>query len=308
MPNLRSSNFTLCNNLSTNIMASNIPAFDGSPTQLEFFFRNLERLQLNNNLTDNEIISHLVNKLEGKAKEFFITCPELQSQNIKLRDIKEKFAFYFRKQSLALSQFQYQNLKLGAGESVIQLSHKIDCLVVDIYPTITDKNALDSIKLAKLLESLPDYIRIDLEKENINKYHIATERAQTLLDISQNHITSSYAHNIDALQKSIRNIESKFDSILHKASENQAVNNIQSDRVKCDKSIQKRTKWYPRKAGHQNYQYNRQNSRHFPNYDRRNFINKPKVFCQYCGKPNHILKNCFKFQADVKNNKVNLNE
>lgn len=75
---------------------------------------------------------------------------------------------------------QYQDFKVIADESIIQPSHKIDCLITDLYYTTEF-----TIKLGKLLEFLPNYIRI----KKIN-YHVETEHTQTLLDISHHHITS----------------------------------------------------------------------------------------------------------------------
>lgn len=50
-----------------NIMDYKFPLSTAYPVSWEVFFGNLEKLRQNINLTDCEVISQLVNKIEGKA-------------------------------------------------------------------------------------------------------------------------------------------------------------------------------------------------------------------------------------------------
>ena len=74
------------------------------------------------------------------------------------------------------------SLKLLPDEAINNLAHHIDFTAERALMSITQVDALNEIKFAKLLQILPDDMWSHILKNNINSYDKATKSAQLIQD------------------------------------------------------------------------------------------------------------------------------
>jgi outer membrane murein-binding lipoprotein Lpp len=260
----------------------NINPFDGDPSYLKFFFVLLQESAKINSWTNEQTILCLKSKLTGAALKYLLETPELMVTN-DIELIQSSFQNFFGQKSTNSAFTEFNNLIILPDESVKHFAHRLNVTTRDAYPDISDQNALNSIKLNKLLSSLPTNLRIKLREENIRDFQKATTRAQELQDIILNELlpNNSSAQCINTISANLANLTSKVDSLAQNHTQTHKQNN--------------------QAHSYSNNNFNNRNSFKTKNFRSRNNFsnfknrNNQSIVCQLCFKPGHKALTCFKY-------------
>ena len=287
----------------TILPAPNISPFDGDPETLPFFKEQVFETARINKWLDEHTIYFIKNNLKGQALTYF-KQQAMTRQFKSPQEIFDLFEKFFKQQSRPQALAEFFALKLLPGEAINNLAHRIDCAAAKAHPNITQIEALNEIKFAKLLQILPNDMRSNILKNNINSYDKAIESAQHIMDCKVsnevlNHLTEKPNDELKILREEVNFIKK---SIVDKSKEKE-----------CSKP-------YPKVNSYKNHNktFNKFKNRDFPkNISDRNFLYKPKFpfkkfkqnahfqqtsfrACHFCGSLNHLMKQCkkLKFQQN----------
>lgn len=271
-----------------------IQPFAGDPAVLDFFAKQIQDVCTINNYENNQAVAFFRAHLTGAALNFYCTDPYFKG-NLTLQQIIDKFKEYFLVTPNA-SVHTLQTLQILPSESMHNLAHRLNKIIAQVYPELVDEAARNTIKLTHFTAALPYSIKVVLLKENIVDFNEAVKRAQQLQDIE-----------ISAAMVPTHPSDIKIASL------NEEVNALkqQINAISLQKSEQNKTK-----QDHREYRnaYKTRFSR--KPYDR-NFGNKQNYYkpkfnnfsrtttCSFCGRNNHIMKNCREFLSLMKNSDKN---
>lgn len=265
----------------------NILNFDGDPDLLDFFFDSLQELKEINKWSEKQTIIFFKTKITGVALKYFIesdTCSKLNT----IEDIRKNFKAFFKKESREISLMNLNNLKLLPSESILNLAHRVENLVKKAYPNIVDVDALNDIKLQHFLNVLPLASKTKILEAQIVNFDEAVKRAQIIQDVEistnvlscNNIVQPGLNEEINLLKQEITDLKSQSQ-------------NVNKDKSHYNSKFSKHkhhNKFFkPRGQFHNNK---------FRNYNKdfRNSVNYKQKQCAFCGKFNHIMKNCFEFK------------
>lgn len=250
----------------------NIQNFDGDPAMLEFFFSQLEDLVKFNGYSDEQSITMLKSKLKGNALEFYLSSNELKLAR-SISEAKDIMSKFFSTSAVRVSAVELNSIRLLPGESVRSLVHRIGTVACKVYPSM-QKNALEQIKLVQLIAALPPDIQCKMYESNITDYQEAVKLAQNIQDAQ---IASCVMANRGV------NFSDQVNELKDQ------VNALRRSSVRCQlcESFEHTAK--------QCYMFRN------PDLGERNTGNArdngARVTCQFCGRPGHILRDCFRFQG-----------
>lgn len=284
----------------------NITPFEGDPQLLNFFFDQISEIQSLNKWSEAQTIAFLKTKIGGVALKYYIESSNFK--NLKtVEEIKIQFQSFFKQDTKQASIQNLNSLRLLPGESIINLSHRLDVLVDKVYPEIEDAKALDAIKFQQFLSAIPVAYKTKILESNISNYGDAINKAQLTQDIqaeasilnvmpNEDSVTQLTAQ-INALQQEIQNFkqEAQKQTSNHQK-ENHYVNN--HNRYKSNRFHRKDKDSRENYNENQSYKFN--NRRQINKYRRPNVYARPQQ-CAFCGKNNHLMKDCYQFKRVISN-------
>lgn len=273
----------------TQVRNFNLPIqpFSGDPEVMEFFFSQIKDISDINHYGDKQAIAYLKAHLSGPALKYYIEEPYFKHCNT-LKEIEQKFNGFFKNTSTT-SVLSLHNFMILPSESVKSMAHRLNSLIAKVYPTLKDINSINEIKFSHFIAALPHDIKITLLKENITKFDAAVDRAQALQDIlisTVQTIPDTHSAQIDKLNAEINSLSNTVNLLTHNSTQSS------STRPPFYRNNRHNSHKPPFKPKFQNrYQ---KKSQYFP----RNHNNNGN-FCTFCGRQNHIMKNCREFLAVI---------
>lgn len=253
-----------------------INPYDGDPSTFKFFAEQLNDVIQINNWSNKQAIAFLKSKLTGSALRYYVDSPELQ-QVTEFKDLLQELKeFFCPVNSCNLAQNLHSFCMLPS-ESIKNLSHRLNVLVSQAYPSITDKTALNEIKYNKFLVSIPSEMRIKILENDIKDYVTAVNHAQKLQDIS---IQNSVVNKINVqdspdLKSEINAIKIAVEKLSQPSEQINKITNISHPNTNRPKSRE------------YNWSYHRT---HYRDNKSNQMYHREK--CHFCGKFGHIMKNC----------------
>ena len=291
---LRNSN-NMNNNPSRNFSIP-IQPFDGDPAVLDFFTNQIKEVCNINKYENNQAVAFFRAHLKGAALSYYCTEPFFKT-NVTLDQILNKFKEYFRELVPTVNIHNLQTLQMLPSESVHNLAHRLNTIISQVYPEVIDELARNTIKFKHFIAALPYNIRVNLLKENISDFNEAVKRAQQLQDIEiAAAVVPMHTSNnqINHLENEIKSLKEQLNVMTqHKQEENQTNVGFRNHK---DAYYKKR---FSRNFNNQNFH---KNTYKRPKFDKYKF-NK-NSYCTFCGRNNHIMKNCREFLSIIKVNDI----
>ena len=105
--------------------------------------------------SDIELLKAIRNSLEGQTRRYFLLCNEISSPIKTSAEIFNKLKEFFQPEDSAVHKQNFDSLCMLQNETVWNLQHCIDFLTKNVFPEISNKVALNSIKFGKLKCALP---------------------------------------------------------------------------------------------------------------------------------------------------------
>ncbi|XP_054712933.1 neither inactivation nor afterpotential protein C-like [Uloborus diversus] len=157
-----------------------IDPFEGDPSQLEFFCETVDDIINVNNWSGDRAIIFLKSKLKNAALQFFLESPSLRKtkdHTVILAALKDFF-----KHEARVTMADFHQLAMKPNESMKNLAHRISRVTSMVF-SLPQGEALNKIKLQKLLELVPPDIRIKLLEAKIESFDEAVARANDLQEL-----------------------------------------------------------------------------------------------------------------------------
>ena len=317
---------TMSHTYNSTMCPINITPFSGDPEQLEYFITQVKDLASLNKWVDKHTLAYTRSKLQGQAHTFIIqrsTYENLNSTN----DLFSALRAQFRQQNVCKSINEFNSLVMLPGESIRNLTHRLDAIAPRAHQSVKDKKALEAIKFNKFIGIVPNEYRKAILQDNIAEYNEAVEKATLLqdCDISNEIIcqTTSAAYSHTPMQ----NIQSELNTIkesLHYLTQNSANNN----NTEKSKTFHHKDKFHQQKSW-QKYRNNQpyKSGRYDNNFKQKRFFNRhpqpkqqqipevqqftnptpsasnsthlpmpPMIICQFCNQVGHSCRFCPSFK------------
>lgn len=315
MPNLlpeahSSQTNTIDNSFHTTLPMISIQPFDGSPENLEFFISQVKDLASLSKWQEQFTIAYVKSKLTGNALKFIQQSAALHSLT-SADQIFQLLTDFFKHSSPANDLIQYQSFCMLPGESIKNLSHRLNYLTNKVYNEITDTNALDQIKFTKFTQVIPGEIRLPILQAGIKSYDEAVAKATTIQDcIAQNNILNgtSQIHDSDPqinnIQMQLTDLNQQIKALNeHQAPSKDAREHQQSNYVNKHNKNHRQSFRPFRRQEFRPWRNNRGHSSHNRVNYRRNFSARSHTSqdrCQLCDQYGHSAPCCTVF--NISNN------
>lgn len=151
-----------------------------------FHFPNQGCVQLScNRWSDIQVLTFAKSKLQGPALTFIIQKTSYEQFNT-LASLFSALSPRFKQPSVCRSHTEFNSISFLPGESIRNLTHRLDALASCAHKVIKDPIALNAIKSNKLIAILPNEYRKHILQSNISTYTEAVEKATLLQDCDIN--------------------------------------------------------------------------------------------------------------------------
>jgi hypothetical protein len=258
-----------------------LPTLDGDPQIMEYFEQQFNNIIKINKLSEIEAITLLKSKMVGAALKFYIEAPYLHTIS-KSSELIQKLKLYFVQPSHTGVIQEFESLNLRQNESIGNLAHRINILTAKVYPNIKNKEALQEIKLSKLLNAVPNTIKVKLIEAKLQSFDDAIDFATNLYnEYSQHNMINMLVPN-DVVQDN-RN--------------NEFVNAIYEDTQQGGKNVNKQVQYQKRGPNKQKFQRDNFQNYKFKNnsHRRERHYLRNQIICQICQKKGHTANICFRY-------------
>ncbi|GFT21181.1 hypothetical protein NPIL_67203, partial [Nephila pilipes] len=250
-----------------------IPFFDGSKEQIENFFTQIKRVAKLNKwdfLTTQAILSA---RLNGPALIFFSINPNCKNAK-NIDEVETLFYDFFTEKTTEFQRkLNFHNIQYYSGENIKNFAHRLETAAEYMLAqaqTNEAKTITSSIILSKFITSLPLNFQRKLSSKNPSTLKEAIDIAVKMQQNSETHTTCSM------LLQPIKTVNSEKDSITQKLDEltNQIANLKTEQKTEVSQHISYRT-------------------------PEQNTLPRHTVSCSFCGKPNHLMKDCWEFLRTI---------
>lgn len=261
----------------------NIQNFDGNPDQLEFFINQIKQISKVMRWDDSYTVTFIKSKLAGNALTYLNQIEEIKPCEDP-EELFEKIRNFFQKKSFATNLISWENLKMLPGESINNLTHRIDLAYHRLNHEITDEFAINQAKLHKFIKIIPSEIRIKILQDNIKNYLEATQKAKLIQDCTFNNeaFQDEQPEQINSLiNKAANPEEPKLKSIEQSPPQKKPNYHFSSPKGRFNNR-----KFHQYKTRNQNNTYRRNVSRNTPQWKH------GKEKCQLCFNFGHSAKFC----------------
>ena len=312
-----------------------VKPFDGDPNKLNPFLNQLSHLISSNKLSEQEVVLFMPNFLEGNALDVYY-------QNIAIRqfesfeEIANCIREFFTPVVTRISSRHFENFQILQAENIKNAILRFDAVAIKTFPELS-LEALNAIKLKKLIEIVPSPIRIKILENNTSSYSEAVETAiefQKILSTDQEiannrqmtqevnlmatepstskcvNSSSQYSDSIDKTlnERNSANSNKNVCNAVEQHSNRNESNRFNRSRFprKSNRNVKNHSDWNSSKASMS--RNNNERNDNFKNYiSKRNansarFNPKNNVMCQFCEKRGHVATDCFHVKNIMKNN------
>lgn len=285
-------------NKMANSFQFNIAQWDGDQETFKLFRHQVTQMSELNKWSPSLTAAFIKSKLCGNALKYVSASPDLlvlDDPNALLSALSD---FFLNDDDCA--NFSTESLNLLPNESIKNFGFRLSQHISKLYPQISDKSTLDSIKYVQFMSSIPSSIKTQLLKEDVKEFSAALKRAQTLQNIDSQATSSSFSHSSEGsadvflLKQQVSALEQKLLGAEHNV----------SSHSQCYKKDDSQTSY---KSVNSIEKCNVMNScdEVLKHKNENKFKSKNRLSCQYCNKPGHTARNCFKLKRDMCNNKPN---
>lgn len=265
----------------------NIQNYSGDDSP-EWFLDQISELKRLNNWSDEIALLFLKSKLIGNAKAYFQNCPDLKNASYSTA-VKNLTNFFASESNPTTSLIMLNNLTLLPGETIKNLSHRLDTLVAKTYSTVTDAKALNQIKSVQLLNALPVKLKEKLILEPLTDYKALVNKAHDIATAEQA-MKQAEVHNIMNVAP-ISDINSIRDQLRLLSNE---VTILKSTCSFCNEAHSL--------AQCQQFKLSlnpkAENVNHIAS---KSYFQKDKVRCHFCHRTGHFMRECRDYQRSLNN-------
>lgn len=295
----------------------NISPFNGEPENLEFFVSQVKNLSKLNKWSDDCTVLYAKSKLQGPA-QIFISQKDEYKPLITSEELFKTLREQFRKPTICKSITDFNTFSMIPGETIRNMTHRLDALAPRAHVSIKDTAALDAIKFNKLISILPSDFRRNILQNNITNYSDAVEKAILLQDCEINNSflcqTTSVPTPMKQIQEELHSLKQTFQN-FSETQDQQKSNSFQRKKYNNNKSFaQKNNRNQSNNKPYQKNWHNNQNHKKWskpysqmPNNTQQEsqqpFMNSnlphsylPTPNCQFCGQFGHVVRFCPKFK------------
>ncbi|GFU54226.1 uncharacterized protein TNCV_3618821 [Trichonephila clavipes] len=252
-----------------------IPFFDGSKEHINNFFTQIKRVEKVNGwdfLTTQAILSA---RLTGPALTFFSTNPNCKNTK-DLDEVESLFLDFFSDKATELQRkLNFHNIQYYSGENIKNFAHRLETAAEYMLAeaqTNEAKTITHSIILSKFIISLPQNFQRKLSSKNPSSLKEDIDIAVKMQLNSETH-TTCYM-----LLQPVKTVNVEQDSITQKLDE-------LTNQIAMLKTEQK-----PETEVSQHISYRT---------PQQNTLSRHSVSCSFCGKPNHLMKDCWEFRRTM---------
>lgn len=265
-----------------------IAPFDGDPLKFDFFEEQVTSVCSVNSLSPEEALMFTKSKLVGAALQFYIESPilkEVTCHKQLLKAIKDFFVSHA--QSAAVEELK--QIIMLPNENIQSVAHRITKLTKSVYPSITDKSALQQIKLVTFMQAIPNPIKVKLVEKQCKSFDDAVEHAKSLFEQYSKHNILNYLVGSQSTLGDVTTVTREVNLIRH---------NNEPDKNKIPESGRKKKHQYRSFTKDRNNSVRHQTrfSRHRQNFNQ--FQNKRPFRCSYCNMEGHTANFCRKLKRD----------
>lgn len=289
-----------------------INPYDGEAETINLFEKQILDLAKSSKWTEQQTATFIKSKLTSAALKYVCANSTLlNSEDPKyiLTQLKDFFG------NSASASFSNNPISMLPGESIKNLAHRINVHIQNTYPTITDVNSINQIKMVEFLNKIPISMKIDILKSNISDYPNAVKRATLLqnIELQQNILNTTLPNTevlnlnaqLNAISQQITNFTQQKpttdtthqfnhtnDSQLPSTSNSTCCFHNQNNSVQYSDNFYKRSN---------NVRNNRGHTSNLHPISRQNFKPQKRIVCQICEKTGHTAKQCFKYRGNTRN-------
>lgn len=276
----------------------NVQSFEGDPQLLNFFFKQVEEISSLNSWSDSQTFAFCKSKLAGNALKFYISSEKAQ-QAQDIHELKTVLLEFFRPKTKQSALLELQAIQLLPNETYMNLNLRIDSLVRIVHPELGSKEAIDSVKSIHFLNTIDPNHKVKILEAALNSYDEVVARAQLLQDVS---IQTSVLNPVSMPSSSNAFVPQNQNPMFDELSAQ--VNFLREDLKKMEQNSKCQINESPNSS--RNNTANKRNfaqrSKFYKNRGHFNTLNsRSNIKCQYCGKVNHVLANCFRFKNFMSN-------
>lgn len=257
-----------------------VKSFSGEFSDIGKFFTEIRDLQTVNEWSDLQTFIFMRGHLEGPANDFFWNSDECKAcKNID--DVETLFTEFFYKDLTYEAKAQFQNLRFDQDNLRCTI-HKLNSIAAVAFPSFKKNiEALNEVKFQKLLEIVPDNVRMHILSSDITQYEAACEAAiknQMCAEKCLNYKNNNYKSN-----------DNKFHSNNPDFANAINVNEISKPSTSGYKSNHSRNVKQKDSSSNVQTPKSQYNGREYP------YKRKQMVKCQLCFKFGHTANNCYKW-------------
>lgn len=271
---------------STQKFLISIPNFNGDPSAFNFFKEQFCSMVEINKLSDANALAYLKSRLSGPALSFYVESPHLHAITDPKQLLKELGEFFPEPPDNNAVQ-DFNSIQLLPGENIPSLAHRIKRLTAKVYPLIKDEIALQQVMLVKFMQAIPPTLKVKVIESKQDSFDKAVTFAHQLhrqyaANAILNHLTD-FPHTgnsvVASLQQQVHLLETKVNNPTHPSppQRNDNQHSVQAHRT-------------------QHLRFRNHGSRRELTRKKFNNHSRSGIRCQFCSKPGHVLRNCFKFQ------------
>lgn len=245
----------------------NIEVFRGDPDTLHWFISQIDSLKLAFQWSDPYTLLFLKSKLADSALKYFSSSPACLAAETYAQAVQLLKEFFLPPPSQASALAELKTIKLSHNESIKNLGHRIQVLGSQAYPEIPSAPK-DKLLNIHFLNALPDYIRQKLILDDDLDFSSLLKKAQKFQEAEVNYnLTSQGSANMQTTQFQVLT-----DTIHALSLKVQELSLHQTHHLSAQPAPQDNT---PSAAS----------------------SNKPQnIICLFCGKPGHVVVNCFLYK------------